>query len=112
MCSLNVLQHVKCGHYPRYHRLPIFSLLVLFSLIWIIFFGGVNPKMDDHQFAWILWYISKGRNNKVFSNLDIDPRETLQKAELDSSLWAEAQVANDPTRGHQVQSSSPLVTQG
>ena len=48
--------------------------------------------MDDHQFAWILWYIWKGRNNKVFSNLDIDPRETLKLAEMESTLWAEAQV--------------------
>ena len=44
--------------------------------------------------------------------MDIDPRETLQIAELESSLWAEAQVVNDPTRGHQVQTSSTLVTQG
>ena len=39
-------------------------------------------------------------------------KETLQKTKLESSLWAEAQVARDPTRGHQVQPSSTLVTQG
>ena len=49
-------------------------------------FWRVNPKMEDHQFAW---------NNKVFSNLDIDPRETLNLAELESTLWAEAQVINN-----------------
>ena len=75
-------------------------------------FWRVNPKMNDHQFAWILWYFWKDQNNKVFSSLDIDPRETLQKTELESSLWAEAQVANDPTREQQVQTSSTLVTQG
>ena len=51
--------------------------------------------MDDHQFSWILWYIWKGRNNKVFSNLDIDPRETLKLAETESTLWAEAHILND-----------------
>ncbi|WZZ07561.1 hypothetical protein YC2023_093482 [Brassica napus] len=51
--------------------------------------------MEDHQFAWILWYIWKGRNNKVFSNLDIDLRETLRLAEVESTLWAEAQVSNN-----------------
>ena len=43
-------------------------------------FWRVNPKMDDHQFAWITSYIWKARNNKVFSNLDIDPTETLKLA--------------------------------
>ena len=58
-------------------------------------FWRVTPQMDDHQFAWILWYIWKGRNNKVSSNLDIDPRDTLKLAETESTLWAEAQVLND-----------------
>ncbi|CDY12462.1 BnaC08g09510D [Brassica napus] len=33
-------------------------------------FWRVSPQLDDHQFAWILWYIWKGKNNKVFSNLE------------------------------------------
>ena len=68
--------------------------------------------MDDHQFAWILWYIWKDRNNKVFSNLDIDLRDTLQLAELESSLWAEAQVVTDQQRERQAQPIPPLVTSG
>ena len=44
MCSLNVLQHVKCGHFQRYHRILIFSLSVLFSQIWTIFFGELAQK--------------------------------------------------------------------
>ena len=51
--------------------------------------------MDDYQFAWILWYIWKGRNNKVFSNLDIDPRDMLKWAETESTLWADAHVLNE-----------------
>ena len=66
-------------------------------------FWRVNPKMEDHQFAWILWYIWKGRNNKVFSNLDIDPRETFNLAELESTLWAEVQVTTNPRVAHEVQ---------
>lgn len=49
--------------------------------------------MEDHQFVWILWYIWKRRNNKVFNNLDIDPRDTLKLAENKSLLWAEAHVS-------------------
>ena len=55
-------------------------------------FWRVTPEMEDHQFAWILWYIWKGKNNKVFSNMDIDPCETLRLAETESVLWTEAQI--------------------
>ena len=58
-------------------------------------FWRVFPQMDDHQFAWILSYIWKGRNNKVFSNLDIDPRDTLNLAETDTTLWAETHILNE-----------------
>ena len=44
-------------------------------------FWRVLSKREDHYFAWILWYIWKGMNNKVFANLDIDPRDTLNLAE-------------------------------
>lgn len=41
----------------------------------------VSPEIDDHQLAWIIWYISKGKNNKVFSNIYVDPKDTLKLAE-------------------------------
>ncbi|XP_056856253.1 uncharacterized protein LOC130505669 [Raphanus sativus] len=59
-------------------------------------FWRVLPKLEDDQFAWILWYIWKGRNNKVFSNLDIDPMDTLKLAETESKLWKEAQIIPTP----------------
>ena len=34
-------------------------------------------------------------NNKVFSNLDMDPMDTLKLVETESTLWVEAQVVND-----------------
>ncbi|KAF8104326.1 hypothetical protein N665_0174s0012 [Sinapis alba] len=49
-------------------------------------FWRVSPQIEDHQFAWILWYIWKGQNNKVFSNIDINLRETLNLAERKSLL--------------------------
>ena len=51
------------------------------------------PQLDDHQFAWILWYIWKGRNNKFFRHLDIDPRDTLKLVETESLLCIEAQTS-------------------
>ena len=40
----NVFQHVKCGHYLKYHRIPIFFLQGLFLVIWIIFFGELIQR--------------------------------------------------------------------
>jgi len=64
-------------------------------------FWRVIPKMDDHHFAWILWYIWKARNSMVFSNMDIDPRDTLGKAETESFMWADAQVTPESHDAHQ-----------
>lgn len=49
--------------------------------------------MKDHQFAYILWYIWKGRNNKIFSNINVEPRDTLNLAETESLLWTEAHAS-------------------
>ena len=68
--------------------------------------------MEDHQFAQILWYIQKVQNNKVFSNLDIDPRETLNLAELESTLWTESQVINTLRLVHEAQNIPNLRTTG
>ena len=75
-------------------------------------FWRVNPKIEDHQFAWILWYIWKGRNNKVFSNLDVDLRETLRLAEVKSTLWAKSHVINDHRLTQEVQVRPDLGTTG
>ena len=39
----------------------------------------------------------------MFCSLDIEPSDTLKIAELESTLWAEAHVVNDQTRGHPAQ---------
>ena len=72
-------------------------------------FWRVLPQMEDHQFAWILWYIWKARNNKVFSNLDMDPMDTLKLAETESRLWAEAQVLHDQRTAPQINMTLPSV---
>ena len=75
-------------------NLTIFPTSALFTNLDHLFWRVV-PQMEDHQFAWILWYIWKARNNKVFSNLDIDPLDTLKLAETESTLWVEAQILKE-----------------
>ena len=75
-------------------------------------FWRVSPQLDDHQFAWILWYIWKGRNNKVFSNLDMDPRDTIKLAETESTLWAEAHIVKEQRAGPHAEGSALPLIQG
>lgn len=35
----------------------------------------------------------KGRNNKVFSNIDLGPKDTPNLAEIESLLWVEAHAS-------------------
>ena len=45
----------------------------------------------------------------MFSNIDIDPRETLKIPELESTLWVEAQVLRNQRVAQDVQ-ISPIQT--
>lgn len=46
----------------------------------------------------------EGMNNKVFSNIDIDPRDTIALAETESTLWYEDMIkmAQDTARNRHI----------
>ena len=48
----------------------------------------------------------------MFSNLDIDPMETLRLAEVESTLWAETHVINNHRLAQEVQVRPDLGTTG
>ncbi|XP_056847407.1 uncharacterized protein LOC130498081 [Raphanus sativus] len=51
------------------------------------------PKDSDFRFfPWILWYIWKNRNSKIYTNRSGDPQEILRKAEVEAVIWADAQL--------------------
>ncbi|CAA7050671.1 unnamed protein product [Microthlaspi erraticum] len=54
------------------------------------------PDNDDMLiFPWLLCFIWKARNYKVFSNTDQDPREVLDSAITEARAWAAAQPAGE-----------------
>ena len=53
------------------------------------------PAVRWSSVCMILWYIWKGMHHKVFSNVEIDPRDTLKLAETESILWAEAHIVSE-----------------
>ncbi|XP_018463796.1 uncharacterized protein LOC108834975 [Raphanus sativus] len=46
-----------------------------------------DPELDKDPYPWILWFIWKGRNEKLFRGIDRDPLETVRHAESECHVW-------------------------
>ncbi|XP_023634308.1 uncharacterized protein LOC111829455 [Capsella rubella] len=46
----------------------------------------------DGSFPWILWYIWKARNTKVFENMDDCPADVIKLAKDEATTWQRAQL--------------------
>ncbi|KAG7548661.1 Ribonuclease H-like superfamily [Arabidopsis suecica] len=55
-------------------------------------FWRIPTEVDSSAFPWIIWYIWKARNEKIFENIDTDPVEVLRLAEKEAQLWQSAQI--------------------
>ncbi|KAG7574769.1 Endonuclease/exonuclease/phosphatase superfamily [Arabidopsis suecica] len=55
-------------------------------------FWRIPTDFDSSVFPWIIWYIWKARNEKIFDNIDKDPLEVLRLAEKEAQLWQSAQI--------------------
>lgn len=54
-----------------------------------------DPELDKDPYPWIMWYIWKARNDKLFRRIDRDPLETVRHAELEYHAWFEANCKQD-----------------
>lgn len=62
----------------------VFPMTSILSNIDYLFWRLPNQRSE---FPWIIWYIWKARSDKIFKNLDRDPREILQSADTETNLW-------------------------
>ena len=60
-------------------------------LLWRAENLGVS-KETLNVFPWLLWYIWKGRNEKLFNGVEISPLDTLQLALSEAKSWQVAQI--------------------
>ena len=51
--------------------------------------------MDKDPYPWIIWYIWKARNDKLFRGIDIDPLKTVRHAESECQAWFDANQRPD-----------------
>ena len=50
----------------------------------------IEPEQDKDPYPWILWYIWKARNDKLFRGIDRDPLELVRHAESECQAWFNA----------------------
>ncbi|XP_056841628.1 uncharacterized protein LOC130494839 [Raphanus sativus] len=50
----------------------------------------VEPELDRDPYPWIIWYIWKARNDKLFRGIDRDPLELVRYAESECQAWFNA----------------------
>ena len=47
-------------------------------------------ELDKDTYPWIMWFIWKSRNDKLFRGIDMDPLETVWHAESECHAWFQA----------------------
>ena len=50
----------------------------------------IEPEQDRDPYPWIIWYIWKARNDKLFRGIDRDPLELVWYAESECHAWFNA----------------------
>ncbi|XP_010513530.1 PREDICTED: uncharacterized protein LOC104789549 [Camelina sativa] len=69
------------------------------------FLGSSNPGSQASVFLWLMWYIWKARNARVFENVLENPLDVIWLAEGEANVWLQAQVeVEDEDQPH-----APLV---
>ncbi|XP_048595626.1 uncharacterized protein LOC125577794 [Brassica napus] len=56
----------------------------------------IEPEQDRDPFPWIIWYIWKARNDKLFKGIDRDPLELVLYAESECQVWFDANDVAQP----------------
>lgn len=55
------------------------------------------PELENDPYFWIIWYIWKARNDKLFRGICRDPMELVRYAESECQAWFDANEAVPPT---------------
>lgn len=55
-------------------------------------FWRIISDFDSFSYPWIIWYIWKATNEKIFDNVDKDPLKVLCFAKSEAQSWKSAQI--------------------
>ncbi|KAG7572209.1 Reverse transcriptase zinc-binding domain [Arabidopsis suecica] len=84
----------------------------LYTNLDYLYWRGKEVGADEESlriFPWIMWYIWKARNRKIFENLSVPPQETLDLAIQEEEAWRRANTQEEPhtVTAHRVQVTIP-----
>ncbi|KAG7569023.1 Reverse transcriptase domain [Arabidopsis thaliana x Arabidopsis arenosa] len=77
----------------------LFPSASLYNNLDYLYWRGKEAGADEESlrvFPWIMWYIWKARNRKIFENLSVPPQETLDLATQEEGMWRRANQREDP----------------
>ncbi|XP_010424319.1 PREDICTED: uncharacterized protein LOC104709393 [Camelina sativa] len=66
------------------------------------FLGQQNPGAHVVAFPWLMWYIWKSRNARVFEDIVEKPEDIVRVAEGEATGWQQAQVEDDVDISHPI----------
>ena len=73
-------------------------------------------KLDKDSYPWIMLYIWKAINDKLFRRIDMDPLETVRHAESECHAWFEANMKQEEhtvtTTSNKIASSERCLIDG
>ena len=100
---MHARQLYKLGPYHRLQQTQIYFHYQASTQIWITYSGGKTTlssqnetERDNDPYPWIIWYIWKARNDKLFRGIDRDPLELVRYAESECQAWYHANEVPQP----------------
>lgn len=69
-----------------------------------------DPELDKDSYPWIIWYLWKARNDKLFRGISRDPLELIRDAEGECHAWfaTNSKTTYENTTLHQTMSGQAL----
>ena len=69
----------------------------------------MKPEDDRDPYPWIIWYIWKAKNDKLFRGIDRGPLELVRYAESECQAWYNAKDSiHVPPHAHTVKEAQVL----
>ena len=72
----------------------------------------IEPEQGKDPYPWIIWYIWKARNDKLFRGIDRDPLETVRHAESECQAWFNANEVVQPMVQEVISAETQVISLG